>query len=136
VVACRRTTIGEAEGYHVFDIVFHVIHDGDKGKLSEAQVNDQLTVLNDAFSGTRDDSAIDTQVRAPRARNAWCACGVATVGPVPDELGHQKMARGLDRLGGGKNREWRCLAGSVVHARTRPCMHVPMATARAGRGLS
>ncbi|MGW0700533.1 zinc metalloprotease [Streptomyces sp. NPDC002867] len=32
-------------------VYFHVIHDGDKGKLTSAQISSQMAVLNSAFAG-------------------------------------------------------------------------------------
>lgn len=38
----------------VIPVYFHVIHDGDKGKVSKAKVKKQIAVLNDAFAGKGD----------------------------------------------------------------------------------
>lgn len=60
----RTYALTTIDSFLDIDVVFHVIHDGNKGKLSMDQLTNQIDVLNDAFSGKNDDQSIDSQVRA------------------------------------------------------------------------
>jgi len=42
----------EPSGPIVVQVWFHVIHDGDNGKLTQSEVNDQMAVLNSAFAAS------------------------------------------------------------------------------------
>jgi hypothetical protein len=45
--------LDESEPMLEMDVVFHVIHDGNFGRLQEWQLHEQVAVMNQAFSGVR-----------------------------------------------------------------------------------
>ena len=58
----RTYALTTIDSFLNIDVVFHVIHDGNKGKLAFEQLTNQIDVLNAAFSSKNDDQAIDSQV--------------------------------------------------------------------------
>ena len=45
-------------------IVFHIIHDGNTGKVSSSMIQEQMSILNDAYAGTNHaENNLDTNIR-------------------------------------------------------------------------
>ncbi|MET8681745.1 zinc metalloprotease [Streptomyces sp. NPDC004647] len=93
-----RLLAAKAAASTTVPVYFHVVHDGDKGKLDAAEITDQVNVLNAAFAGQGDGNT-PSQFKFKLVKTDYTNNATWYNGLEPDGAGERAMKTKL-RKGG------------------------------------